>query len=299
MSNELNLIQAYKIGLEKEKHILIDIDISDNWDESILHVSDLRFAAEDCPRALKLRLMGKEKQEPTMGQIIMWRTGHVQEELAKRRIEVGLGNGWAIAKGTFQKEKQLLQNLPDDISGQYDMLLTGEKLCVIDIKTVRGGAFYWLDADGARKGNIAQVQGYMHALGVNMGKLFYVDREGQNAVREFDVERNDKWVEESYEYLRSIRDTNVLPSLMPIKLIVKELKTQETLYMDYPFQCRYCEYNGVSCEGAGALPEKFKRITKSQKIGQVKNIIPKRIEIMDEYTELANMVKELYYKEAK
>ena len=230
----LNLIDVIDKGLRNQK---------DNWEENKIHISDLAVSLKDnkCPRQLWLRLKGAEKQQLTLGQMLMFDHGNRIHERLVDLIKHNLPNSWEVA-GVEQKVEL------DGITGRYDLKLTGPKEIIVDFKTLRGRAFQYME--GPKEAHVLQVQSYMMATNIDNGLILYVDREGQNQAVQFEVERNDEAVKNAIEFTKSIANSNVPPKILKPKLNIKKNKGPDSVYLNQPWQCDYCEYQDVSCPGA-------------------------------------------------
>jgi len=255
-----DLPAALKRGLESKKD-------EHPWDDMVLHVSDLSVSLGPdgtCPRALWLRLKGAEKKPPTPGELLMFDHG---AEIHKRLDEIlrdGLGHPWEIVA----REKKV--TLDGDITGRLDCLVrnitTGADV-VVDFKTQRGRAFGFMN--GPRPSHVLQVQAYMAAEGIDRGLIFYVDREGQNAAAQYVVERDDFKVYAAIDYARAIRDQIEPPGIFSAYLNIKENKGPDSVKLEIPWQCSYCNYRGVSCPGP--LPQDIKDLKDLGIIGYIKD----------------------------
>jgi CRISPR/Cas system-associated exonuclease Cas4 (RecB family) len=259
--------------------------IPDEWNESNLHVTDLAVALEPeerkCPRELWLRLRGAEKRPLTNGQRLMFYQGHRLEKMLYDALVKA--HGWQFV----MKGVDLSDRLPERLVGTADIIvLLPDCRIVVDSKTTRGRNFDYLDVSGAKQSNALQVQTYCSALNdmdlPTYGKLFYIDREGQNAWREFDVPRDDQRVLQAYEVTCEIADGDCPAVLDPI-VSITENKGPDSVRIKEPWQCSYCQYRGVSCEGA--LPEECRNITKV--VGKIHSdgFVP-----LDEYKHLEEIV---------
>jgi hypothetical protein len=145
---------------------------------------------------------------------------------------------------------------------------------VADFKSQRGGAFRKdRIALLPKPGHVIQVQGYIRGLrddsrfqrsrikNPNKGMLFYVDREGQNAAIEKEVERNDARVDAAVIELKDIIAGSMPPILTPeIKRMKKTIKMGTPLKLAMPWVCDYCDYIDVSCDGALRKAQRTKNI---------------------------------------
>ena len=160
----------------------------DDWDDKALHISDLGTAiGEGCPRALWLRLNGATKKQATTGKLFMFYQGRRLHDLLAELITPHLDEEWHIIK--IEQPVSI-----HGLTGRYDYQMinkAGTKV-IVDFKTIRGRAFNYLD--GPKPAHVIQVQGYMAAEDAAYGIIWYVDREGQNASKQFIVERDDERV---------------------------------------------------------------------------------------------------------
>jgi len=284
----LDLVKAFEIGLRKETSITIDRQIT-GWDESALHVSDLPYTTGGlCPHQLWLRLKGYKKKEDTCGELLMYRNGHIQEERAKELWKIGLPKEWEIYAENIALSPE--SNIPSWINGEYDVLLRNKKTeehVIVDVKTVRGGKFRYLKEADPK--NEIQLQGYMEALDVDNGILFYIDREGQNSCKQFQVERNTRAVMEGCDKLYSFSQLKEPPEKVEICIKIKENKKFKSISLDYPWQCQWCKYLDISCDGANSLPKKYRNIN-SKVIAHLKDSV---LEMGEEYIELQAIVEKL------
>lgn len=238
-----SLPQALERGMRAEKN---------DRDESVLHVSDLAAYLEDgkCPRQLWLRLSGAEKKPPTAGQMLMFRQGSRMHEYIIPYLEAGLqalGEGdWhieAIEEGVL---------LPGPTYGRFDARLTnGQNKIIVDFKTLRGRAFSYLQEP--KPMHVLQVQGYIAGDDADGGLLFYLDREGQNQARQFYVQRDDERIREAIKYCMDIAKSETPPAYLQPKVKVGKNKGPDSVKLELPWQCSYCEYLDVAC--MGALPQ--------------------------------------------
>lgn len=273
-----SLTDALEAGLRSQK---------DEWGDHDLHVSDLgtTIPGEGCPRQLKLRLTGAEKRPPTVGELMMFENAHGIHARVTKLLQAGLPREWELEF----KEQSITGLLPEGIRGTMDNLLRNRRenrVIVPDYKTVRGRAFNYLDKP--KPANEIQVQGYIAAIDAEAGILLYLDREGSNASREFAVERNDQAVLGAINGLVQIRDSDELPPILGPKLVRNENKGPDSLKVEMPWPCKYCEFRDVSCPGA-LPPEKRER-------GIVAKINDKN-ELLVQDQEMAPLVEELLLAE--
>lgn len=250
-----DLVRALSLGLHQT-------DDPEAWDKTKIHASDLGASSEAigdptqrwCARALQLRFQETDGKQPSDGERLMWQQGKNLEEQMVALWNVGLelmNEGWTIAV----QHRNVSDNLPGEMVGALDVRATGpngEKV-VIDVKTKRGGAFQYLDRPKAS--NVIQIQAYMMADDADLGILFYVDREGQNFAKQFEVGRNDDAVLRAYMDVHRMKyATAPEPLVVPAWHKPKETKTKGwSVTAKLPWQCGWCPFFEKACPGA--LPE--------------------------------------------
>jgi hypothetical protein len=237
-----DLLAALAAGLD---------DPLDSWGAESLHASDLSVALPGadgkCPRQLWLRTHSALRAAPTLGKALMFDHGKGIHSRIVPMLERGLkGTGWRLA----HVELSLKGLLPDIDSGRLDTVLYGPdgQVLVLDFKTVRGAAFRYL-TDPKPK-DILQVQTYALAFDADGGVLLYIDREGQNGAKQFDVVRDDEAVERATLVAREIVGRESPPDLLRPTLEIRANKGPDAVYLNEPWQCRYCDYRDVACDGA-------------------------------------------------
>jgi len=281
-----DLVGAYKKGLELVKngkrHLNIYYVNDTNRDDTVLHISDLGYAYDLCPRQLWLKLHGAERKKHHYGKDIMFMRGDIVHIETAQILQYGLDDYWTI------KGVEVPVKLFENVVGRTDMILQGregEKI-IVDFKTSRGGNFNYLDAEGPGEEKKAQVRGYCNAINADYGILFFIDREGQNGVRQYLVESDIVQLENDYLKVQKIiiKEHDVLKP----KLNIKINKGDNSIYLNHPWQCNYCDYLDVSCPGA--LPEEYRNIkgivAKEDKEG---NIYP----YDENYKPLMKLIKKL------
>ena len=196
----------------------------DTWDDKSLHISDLAAGiGEGCLRGVWLRLRGADKQPPTMGKLLMFDHGRAIHKRLVEYITPHLTGGWKLraVEGAVA-----LPGYP--INGRFDYLLvSGEHTIVTDFKTSRGRAFSYLER--AKPSHVIQVQGYMMGVDADGGLIFYVDREGQNACKQFYVERNDDEVKEAIERVCDACKSETPPPILEPQLKVAKNKGPDSV----------------------------------------------------------------------
>lgn len=225
------------------------------WDESALHASDLAVAIENdgdrkCGRQLWLRTHGAESREPSIGELLMWHHGRRIEREVVKFFAQHLPEGWSIGDTNRQVGT-------DDISAELDIELHGPNgtLVIVDVKTVRGNWFKYNKV--ARPAAVMQVRKYMKARNADYGLLLYIDREGQNPPEQFYVERDDAAIVRAEQVAGEIIRLPQAPVPMPPQVKQRENKGPDAIYAKLPWQCRYCSFLDVSCEGALAPSDRY------------------------------------------
>ena len=245
------LTQAVEIGLQLAE--------DNSRDNSVLHVTDLAVTiGEGCPRQLWLKLKGADKKQLSAGMLLMfWHGKRIHVDLIDL-LRKGLPAEWEIIGVEVPMEF-------DEIHGTADVVIENvstHEIAVVDFKTMRGRGFYFLN-DEAKPAHKLQVQSYCYGLGKlglynpDGGMVLYVDREGQNAMQQFSVERDDNAVNEAIVAAKLIRDMPKAPDIL--NPVVKQGKPTKTkgipITVVMPWMCDYCDYINVSCPGA--LPYSF------------------------------------------
>lgn len=215
-----------------------------------LYVGDLGYAYDLCARQLKLKLAKAPKREKSYNELLMLMHGNIVHGEAVKYIEIGLDNYWEIVG-----VEESVQGL--GLRGRYDMKIEGQRgeQVIIDFKTSRGKNFDYLDRDGCKPEPKAQVRGYIQIDQADFGVVFYIDREGQNGIREFPVMPNK--VDPLIKILKFIKE-NDQPILKP-NIRVRKNKSDNSIYISQPWQCNYCDFLDVSCPSA--LKPSWRNIT--------------------------------------
>jgi len=243
----------------------------DNWDESVLHASDMGYGPNGslCPRQLKLRLNGAGKKDLGTGTRLFFHFGHVFEQEINKLIEEGMATdnaGWEfVSSGASAK-------LFPDISGESDRMFyhrLTDNYVVDDQKTVRSKKFHYM-ADDSHDNYKAQIRAYLEATDSDYGCITYVDRGGENLIMQEKVERDGDKLDQDVRAIRKIRDSEELPPVISPKVAKtkprgkkedeytvtyenpdeKLVKNQGREFVTDPWQCDYCDFKGVSCIGA-------------------------------------------------
>jgi len=229
-------------------------DPEHEWNDQRVHISDLAVGLDDksdrkCRLQLWLRYNNYHKKNKNNGTKLMFKQGNNLHEILADLIKKGLPDNWEVVG----VEKQISI---DFITGRYDCQIinktTGKKY-IIDFKTVRGAAFNYLNKP--KGSHILQVQSYMLAENADGGFVIYADREGQNFVKQFEVKRNDEKVKKSIEIAKNITYSEIAPKILSPKIRINENKGNNSVVADLRWQCKYCDFRGVSCEGS--IPEEY------------------------------------------
>jgi hypothetical protein len=137
------------------------------------------------------------------------------------------------------------------ISGTFDFWLEHEEgiTCVIDCKTARGNAFSRLQQE-PKESHVLQVSAYALATGADLAGLIYVDREGQNGFIQWEVVPDKAAVDQAIGEVREVSALGYEPAILRPTLNVRENKGPDSVTIKEPWQCSYCDFRGVSCDGA-------------------------------------------------
>jgi hypothetical protein len=283
-----DLVKAWKKGLKLVKSGKADLHMyysnKRKRDESVFHVSDLGVAHGLCPRKVWLRLQGAEKGEKHYGEEGMLLFGEIIHIIGARFLELGLPDYWEISA----VEKTINDGLPEGWAGRLDVELKGKQgeKVIVDFKTSRGKNFYYLDNDGAKKENKSQVRGYCYADKGDYGILFYVDREGQNGVRQFLVEPDSEQV---LNNIKTVEEkVSKEPPILTPTINIKENKGDNSIKVSQPWNCDWCDYQDVSCPGAlpPALRDNNRVVAKMDSEGEIRPY-------KDEYEDYIPIIKEV------
>ena len=172
----------------------------------------------------------------------MFLQGHRLQDVATGLIRRSLGFEWG-------GEVEVAVSLPQGITGRADWVLNRNGMVtVVDFKTLRGNAFRYQELP--KPAHTLQVQSYMMGLDADHGLLLYLDREGQNAAQQFPVERDDEAVMRGIEVACAIAATEEPPPIMEPQVRIRKNRGPDAVYLDMPWQCRYCEYLDMACPGA-------------------------------------------------
>lgn len=236
-----------------------------DWNEEAVHVSDYKIILNEedrkCHRQLWHRFNGDERSDDSLWKQVMFDQGSKMHERFSYYISLGLPNAWQV----YGIEVNCTDWLPNDDVGSADLVLwkpDDKEFLVVEIKTQRGRGIQRIKSNGKPKNSHRlQCQGYLYALKRRFleeynnptvkGCVFYLDREGQNEPLMFPVDSLDHRIEDASKLANEIREQNIAPDKMKLGAKVSRNKTtSDSVYMDVPWQCQYCEYRGVSCDGA-------------------------------------------------
>lgn len=218
-----------------------------------IYASDLGVALgpdhAGCARALWEKLHDAPQKRPSPGELLRFRIGDLIHDYIANLLRKELPkHGWEV----IGVENNVRLN---GVRGRYDIKIrnreTGE-VRIIDCKTKRGSAFGFLKEP--KKADQLQVQYYTQD-GADGGDLLYIDREGQNFVRHFEVAKDDARPKEAARRLQVLRDATPPITLRP-KLRRVENKGPDSLYLEAPWQVSWCNLAHCPCaEAIGELPD--------------------------------------------
>jgi hypothetical protein len=271
----LDLVEVSRKGMEKGKDrpalslygwAMSNLDSDGReWDEQAIHVSDYKVILESddrkCHRQLWHRINGDERADDSLWKEIMFDQGEAMHVRFSYYIHFGLPDNWEV----FGIEVDCSDYLPnDDDVGSSDLVLwkpDEQQFLVVEIKTQRGRGIQRIQGEGEpKKSHKLQCQGYLYALSrrfkdhyddptVN-GCVLYLDREGQNKPLMYAVDPANDRIEEASDLANNIKERTKTPEIMHLGAKISRNKGPDSVYLDVPWQCRYCEYRGVSCDGA-------------------------------------------------
>lgn len=272
----LDLVTALHKGLqekEKQRH---------EWDKTAIHVTDLSITlgGDDggCAHSLWKRVRNYPRAPETLGQMLMFDNAHSLHERAAELMDLGLPKDWEIV----EIEKSVAHKLPKGMKGRLDVKLRNKEsgvTLIVDIKTVRGNAFKFLDKP--KPAHVLQVQTYIWAENADGGLIVYLDREGQNAVLQFSVPRADDRVLDAMARTVRLISAETPPPIMEPKVTYKTYKTVDALLVvKSPWQCDWCPLRGISC--AGALGEHARRLDVEFRVNAAGELRVVKVEKKDE-----------------
>lgn len=207
-----------------------------------------------CGAAFWHRSRGAPTTPLSAGQMLMFKMGDLVHEYMVELLRKYLPRyGWYVVDRERPTEAF-------GIGGTYDVKIrhfrTGWTR-IVDFKTKRGNAFNYLNE--AKPDNVLQTQFYVAAEDADDGSLLYVDREGQNFVREFPVPRNDARPEEGVRRMCAIRDADEPPPPVGLRIQRKRNKGPDSVYLNVPWQVEWCHLEECYCAGQlpGNVPDKI------------------------------------------
>ena len=205
---------------------------------------------DGCTLGFWLKCKDEPRRDRTPGEILMTQAGELLHDYLSKAIAAALvGTDWWVVS---VETRVHIEAHGEEIGSRLDVKIahiSGHTI-VIDIKTKRGAAFKFLNEP--KPGNVLQVQAYIKGEDADEGGLLYVDREGQNFMKYFEVTRADDEVEDAILTLKNIRDNPVPPNPVSLRLNIKENKGPDSLYLKVPWQIDWCDLKQCAC--AKALP---------------------------------------------
>lgn len=233
----------------------------EDWDESRIHLSDYRYALDPieggCDRQLYHRLRGDRRKDPTLWMRLMWDQGFAMQVRVSWLMASGLPTPWVVDA----VEKDLTGYLPNGDTGSCDLVLAGAgQVMGVEFKTQRGRAFQYMD--GPKDSHTMQSEAEAYALQTMYPKaevehrLVYLDREGQNEPRVFATMMGPEVflrVEDASAYVHQIANdlsAENAPDDLDPKISVRENKGPDSIYLEQPWVCDYCDFQDVVCPGA-------------------------------------------------
>ena len=218
-----------------------------------IYASDLGLALgpdfAGCQVAFWHKCRNAPVKETNAGRHLMTQAGDLLHDWVGDAMKMALPmQGWRVV---CLEERVTLSHDGEDIGSRLDILIehmeTGWRT-VIDIKTKRGAAFGFLNE--VKPADELQVQAYIKAKNADDGYVLYVDREGQNFVRAFHVERADERPEKAIEILKQIRDSETPPPCLKLGISVTENKGADSVYLKKPWQIEWCDLKVCACAAA-------------------------------------------------
>lgn len=251
MVNAPNLLDAVELSLRsrdlasgEQREVSLPI-VRHAWDGSKLHASDLGLLdpEDGCPRQLWGRVHGWRAQSTGLGKLLMFDNAYGVHERVAWHLAHGLpAQGWEVieveeaieAEGEGRLDVLIEYRRKGGFEGDEVLAVTR---VVVDIKSVRGAAFSYLFK--AKQPHVWQVQAYVRAKQAAYGILLYVDREGQNGMKQFNVGGDTDGTAERWALGRAVVELPEAPPMLPEKG-VGELH----------WRCTYCNFLDVSCPSA-------------------------------------------------
>lgn len=236
-------------------------------EEKLITLSPSRIkkaSKNGCLRQLALQRDGAAMAEPHPGQILMRENGHQIHAMMLALLEIRKP-AWAKAiliEEYFQMDAPYRVGSENvdirlrcfvDLLILHDLGLDGLEWEIVDLKTVRGKAFYF-EKEWPREDDQIQLKLNQRIAGARLegpdgiapitgGSIMYLDREGQNFCRVKDVELDKVSVGDEFSRAADVvTDPSIMPPLMPPKVTKKGRAL--------PWQCLYCAWYKASCPGA-------------------------------------------------
>jgi hypothetical protein len=247
-------------------------DNSRYYSQKAIHCSQL----DTCTRQVVMDFYGFPKKDLTTAELILFEIANFVHRLMA---------DWARQSDVFEligNEYDLSAGLPDMVTGKSDIVTRHkglDKNILFDTKTAMPNAFKKYYDYLVKESHRLQGGAYKRAL-ANLGTLIdfvifgYYDRGGTNkpvyvamdGVEDFELD-------EVFErYLTAISEydtTKVLPPKEPIIFEIKQNKTSKSLLAKKSWQCSYCKFCDVSCEGYEYLEKDFRVVGKLDKDGNL------------------------------
>lgn len=288
----INLVDCIRKGMEAEENVIdfhnwaIDNipEIQREFDYSAIHASDasvgLQNENQKCDRAFWYRLNDYDRKPYTLGEKIMHDHGLRIQVRFSWFIHLGLPKNYEIA--------DIMMVIDNSAESDLVLLDPNDDYVVVEVKTLRGRAFDYLEEP--RERHCLQCQSYQKRLDTDKGCVLYLDREGQNMPVQFTVERNDDKVKNCVEYAKQVAKRRKIPHKLDFaKVKIKENKTVDNaVYIDMPWQCDYCKYENIQCEGV--VPREIHEIS-----GMVGRIDDDGNFYSEDYPELEETASEYVY----
>jgi hypothetical protein len=194
----------------------------------------------------------------------MWDQGFAMQIRFSWLICKGLPKAWSL----HHVEMDVSVGLPGTDTGSCDLVLKNKKsrrMMGIEFKTQRGRAFSYLNEPKPSHRLQAEAETYalenIHAPRYTIHHaLMYLDREGQNAPRVFPTSLDNssrKRVEEASRFVNILAEETRLPEMrdtppetLDPQIKVRQNKGPNSIYLEEPWMCSYCEFKNEACPGA-------------------------------------------------
>ncbi len=230
-----------------------------------LYISDLKWGIPlegggDCPKKLWAKMRNEPEKAAGPGVELMLAAGDRLHEAIAGWLSENLKEDWIVH--AVEKRVQYPPNgtnisvvAEDQLHGRMDIelrRLNTIEVGVIDVKTKRGAAFGYLNE--AHRADVLQVQCYMECteyVPAETGLIVYVDREGQNFIKCYEVRRHPEAVKQAYQRLLDIRtfafDGEPVPGMAPV-VTRKENKGPDSITVKWPWQVEWCPLEHCYCK---------------------------------------------------